>query len=69
MPASLKRIRDGGGMVLLHSCEACGIDASFGYGVSMRLAMIKLAAGDLVSAKRHLGEWYCRTHRPGAARP
>ena len=44
MPASLKRIRDGGGMVFLHRCEACGADASFGFGVSMRLALIRLAA-------------------------
>jgi hypothetical protein len=66
MPASLKRIRDGGGTVFLHTCEACGADASFGIGVSMRLALNKLAAGDVVGAKRHLGQWYCRGHRPAA---
>ena len=26
------------------------------------------AAGDKVNAKRHLGRWYCRQHRPDAAR-
>ena len=66
MPASLKRLRDGGGMVFLHLCEVCGAEASFGFGVTMRLAMQALARGDLVVAKRHLGKWYCGEHRPVA---
>ena len=66
MPASLKKLRNGGGSVFLHTCEVCGADASFGVGVSMRLALLRLAAGDLVAAKRHLGKWYCREHRPVA---
>jgi hypothetical protein len=64
MPVSMKRIREGGGRVFLHSCEACGADASFGFGVSLRLALNALAVGDLAAAKRHLGKWYCREHRP-----
>ena len=63
MPTSLKRIRDGGGMVFLHACEVCGADAPFGFGVSMRLALERLAAGDAAGAKRHLGRWYCGGHR------
>lgn len=66
MPASLKRIRDGGGTVFLHVCEVCGADAEFGYGVSMRLALKHLAASDPTTAKRHLGKWYCKEHRPAA---
>jgi hypothetical protein len=37
----------------MHSCAICGVDASFGYGVSLRLGI--------------LGEWYCREHRPEEA--
>ena len=66
MPASLKRIRGSGGIVFLHVCEECGKDASFGVGVSFRLALIRLVAGDALGAKRHLGEWYCAEHRPDA---
>jgi hypothetical protein len=65
MPASLKTIRSTGGMVFLHTCEACGADASFGFGVSMRLSLERLKAGDQDGAKRHLGRWYCGEHRPG----
>ncbi len=62
---SLKRIgRPGGGSVLLHTCEACGADAPFGTGVQLRQALAKLAAGDIVSARRLLGKWYCGEHRP-----
>ena len=64
MPASLKTARSTGGMVFLHTCEVCGADASFGCGVSMMLALKRLDAGDQVAAKRHLGKWYCREHRP-----
>lgn len=67
MPASLKRLREGGGTVFLHVCEVCGADASFGYEVSMRLALNRLEAGDKVSAKRDLGKWYCGEHRPDRA--
>lgn len=63
MPASLKRI-PGGGSVFLHLCEVCGADAAFGIEVHQRLALQKLAAGDVVTAKRLLGKWYCREHRP-----
>jgi hypothetical protein len=66
MPVSLKRIRDGGGSVLLHTCEACGADAPFGTDVHLRLALERLAAGDIVMAKRFLGKWFCREHRPVA---
>lgn len=48
----------------MHICEVCGADACFGTEVSFRQAMIKLAAGDLVTAKRLLGKWFCRDHRP-----
>lgn len=65
MPASLKRIRDTKGTVFLHLCEVCGIDARFGYGVNMRVAMKRLEAGDAAGAKIHLGSWYCGEHRPG----
>ena len=62
---SLKRIsRPGGGSVLLHTCEACGAAAAFGVGVHLRLALVKLAAGDVSTAKRLLGTWYCGEHRP-----
>jgi len=67
VPAALKRIRGGGGSVLLHACEVCGADAPFGTQVSFRQALIKLAAGDLVTAKRLLGKWYCEEHRPVTA--
>ncbi len=63
MPASLKRIRGTGGMVFLHLCEVCGTEASFGFGVSMRLALKRLEAGDPGGAKLHLGKWYCKEHR------
>lgn len=65
MPASLKRIR-GGGSVFLHVCEVCGRDASFGFDVHQRLALQKLAAGDVTTAKRLLGKWFCGEHRPVA---
>lgn len=64
MPASLRTIRGTGALVFLHVCEVCGADASFGVGGSFRLAVRQLEAGDRVSAKRHLGKWYCRQHRP-----
>ena len=63
MPTSLKKSRLSGASVFLHTCEACGADAPFGYGVSLRLALNALAAGDVATAKRHLGRWYCRGHR------
>lgn len=66
MPASLKRLRQNGASVFLHVCEVCGADASFGVGVNMRLALERRAAGDLAGAKRHLGKWFCREHRPNA---
>jgi hypothetical protein len=64
VPVALKRIQNGGGSVLLHTCEVCGAAASFGTQVSFRQALSKLAAGDLVTAKRLLGKWFCREHRP-----
>lgn len=66
MPASLKRLRDSDTSVYLHVCEVCGANAPFGVGVNLRLAMERLAAGDLAGAKRHLGKWFCREHRPKA---
>lgn len=66
MPASLKKSRASGATVFLHICEVCGADASFGFGVSLRLAVNALAAGDIASAKRYLGKWYCREHRAAA---
>jgi hypothetical protein len=66
MPASLKQIRDGGGMVLLHICETCGTEATFGFGMLLRHALNKLAAGDKIGAKRNLGRWYCREHKANA---
>lgn len=65
MPTSLKRIQSTGGLVFLHTCDAegCKADASFGFGVNMRLAMQRLEAGDLAGAKRFLGTWYCGEHR------
>lgn len=60
----MKTIRETGGSVLVHTCEHCGADAPFGYGVHLRLALQRKAAGDLVAAKRHLGQWYCGEHRP-----
>lgn len=68
MPANLKTIRSTGGLVFLHTCEICGADASFGFGVSMRMAMNRLAAGDAVGAKRHLGKWYCGEHKSSSDR-
>ncbi|MCC6497744.1 MAG: hypothetical protein IT193_15945 [Propionibacteriaceae bacterium] len=50
--------------MILHVCEVCGADASFGYGAHLRLALQKLAAGDIAAAKLHLGKWYFREHRP-----
>ncbi len=66
MPASLKRIPSTGALVFLHRCDAegCGAEASFGVGVEMRLALIRLDAGDPAGAKRFLGTWWCREHRP-----
>ena len=63
MPVSLKRIRDGGGSVLLHACEVCGADAPFGTDVHLRLALERLAAGDIATAKRLLGKWFCGEHK------
>jgi hypothetical protein len=68
MAASLKRIRDTGRLVLVRQCEVCGADASFGFGVSLRLALKKLTEGDAVSARRHLGKWYCSQHKREADR-
>ncbi len=60
----MKRIaRDGGASVMLHTCEICGADASFGIGVEVRQSLIKLSAGDAVTAKRMLGKWYCAKHK------
>ncbi|QEH36528.1 hypothetical protein OJF2_51120 [Aquisphaera giovannonii] len=67
MPVSLKRIRQSGALIFLHTCEVCGAAASFGFGVSMRLALNALEAGDKASAKLHLGQWFCREHRPETA--
>lgn len=67
MPVSLKRIRQSGSLIFLHTCEVCGAAASFGLGVSMRLALNALAAGDIALAKLHLGKWFCREHRPETA--
>ena len=64
MPVSLKRIRESGALIFLHTCEVCGAAASFGYEVSMRLALNALEAGDIATAKLHLGRWFCREHRP-----
>ena len=66
MPTSLKRIVATGGHVFLHRCDVagCGADAPFGYGVEMRRAQVRLDAGDPAGAKRFLGKWYCREHRP-----
>ena len=66
MPASLKRIPSTGALVFLHLCDAegCGADAPFGFGVEMRLALIRLEIGDPAGAKRFLGKWYCGEHRP-----
>ena len=36
--------------MLVHVCNTCGADASFGVGVAIR--------------KGDLGLWYCRAHRP-----
>lgn len=71
MPVSLKKSRESGALLFLHLCEVCGADASFGFEVSMRLALNALAAGDVATAKRHLGKWFCREHRPagGEAAP
>ena len=66
MPASLKRIRDTRGTVLLHVCETCGAGAPFGVGVDLRSATKAMSSRDMAAAKRHLGEWYCREHRPDA---
>ena len=63
MPASLKTIRSTGGLVFLHTCEVCGADASFGFGVSMRTALDRLKAGDAVGAKKYLGRWFCGEHK------
>jgi hypothetical protein len=65
VPTSLKRIRSTGATVFLHTCDAegCEADASFGFGVNMRLAMNRLEAVDPIGAKRHLGEWFCGKHR------
>jgi hypothetical protein len=35
---------------LIHNCCVCGVEASFGYGVSL--------------LKNQLGTWYCAQHRP-----
>jgi len=68
MPASLKRIRESGALVLEKKCEVCGEDnASFGIGVSMRNVFKFLDAGDKVRAKHHLGKWYCGKHVPAKA--
>ena len=64
MPVSLKRIRDTGTPVLLHRCAVCDGNAAFGFGVTQRKAMERLAAGDVQGAKLALGEWYCGEHRP-----
>jgi hypothetical protein len=67
MPASLKNIRQTGGLVFVHLCEVCGADASFGFGVSMRMVLKKLEAGDGAGARQHLGKWYCGEHRAEGA--
>lgn len=66
MPVSLKKLKSSGALVLTKLCEVCGADACFGVGVSLRLALNSLAAGEIDKAKRHLGKWYCREHRPTA---
>lgn len=63
MPVGVKRIRSSGSLVFLHTCEVCGADASFGFGVSLRIAVTRLEAGDPVGAKRLLGKWFCGEHR------
>lgn len=65
MPVSIKRIKNSGALVLEKQCEVCGSPASFGFDVHFRLAMNSLEAGDKLMAKRYLGKWYCREHRPG----
>lgn len=69
MPVSLKTVKSSGALVLVRLCEVCGADACFGFGVSLRLALNALADGDIATAKRHLGRWYCWEHRPSAGDP
>ena len=67
MPVSVKRSRATGATVVLHTCEVCGADASFGRQVHFRAALKALDSGDARKAKRLLGFWYCSQHRPGAS--
>lgn len=69
MPVSLKKLKSSGALVLVRRCEVCGAEACFGFGVSLRLALNALAAGDVAKARRHLGRWYCGEHRPSAGDP
>jgi hypothetical protein len=50
------------GRKFLHfTCETCGAEASFGYGVgSITMALT-------ANKPRLLGRWYCGAHRPEAS--
>lgn len=62
MTVRLGRIEGTGACAFLHTCEECGVDASFGINVSYRAALNAVDKGKFELAKELLGKWYCLTH-------
>jgi len=64
MPVSLKRIASTDSLVMETKCEICGAPALFGTEVKYRAALNAIDAGDKVRAKKYLGKWWCKEHKP-----
>lgn len=63
MPVQLTTDKEG--HLFLHkTCEECGKDATLGYGVNLRAALIRHEAGDKDGYAARLGRWYCGECKP-----
>lgn len=67
MPTSLKKLRQTGATVFIHTCEVCGGYAPLGVNVSYLRALKKFGRNDVGAAKELLGKWYCFEHSKDAA--
>ncbi len=63
MPATLTSNKDGR-LFLTKTCEDCGKDACYGYGVNLRAALIRHEMGDKQAYAARLGRWYCGECKP-----
>ena len=57
------------GQLVLRGKVGAEVGERDAYDCARICALNALAAGNIPAAKRHLGRWYCREHRPAAADP